>query len=251
MHDEAVAPHGRLSATIEASGCSRLSELMSAAHTTGRTSGKSAVLDSQVLDAPDIDSHDNDVSDTDAPDIVMSARKRSRNQRSRDYPRFHFALGHAVIVIVLLVAALCASLTLLLQQASNYAAFQRQTMSLQEQQISVSPDVTLQQGQSMSPQSESAEVTSATPQISAEASTSSAPSEAVEPSNASPIDLNTASDSELMQISGIGPVTAEKILEFRQLHGRFSSVEQLLDVQGIGVKKLELIRPFVTVSSDS
>jgi competence protein ComEA len=103
----------------------------------------------------------------------------------------------------------------------------------------------------MSPQSESAEVTSATPQISAEASTSSAPSEAVEPSNASPIDLNTASDSELMQISGIGPVTAEKILEFRQLHGRFSSVEQLLDVQGIGVKKLELIRPFVTVSSDS
>ena len=52
---------------------------------------------------------------------------------------------------------------------------------------------------------------------------------------------------ELDSISGIGPVTARKILDYRQRIGMFSSVDQLLEVSGIGVKTLEKMRAKVTV----
>jgi competence protein ComEA len=61
------------------------------------------------------------------------------------------------------------------------------------------------------------------------------------------IDLNTASSADLTTIKGIGPVTAEKIVAYRSTIGRFHSVDQLLDVQGIGVKTLEKLRPHLTV----
>jgi competence protein ComEA len=62
-----------------------------------------------------------------------------------------------------------------------------------------------------------------------------------------PIDLNRASAEELEQLPGIGPVLAARIVELRRLRGRFQSVEELLDVHGIGPKRLEQIRPYVIV----
>jgi competence protein ComEA len=62
-----------------------------------------------------------------------------------------------------------------------------------------------------------------------------------------PIDLNRASAAELEQLPGIGPVLAARIVELRRLRGRFQSVEELLDVHGIGPKRLEQIRPYVIV----
>jgi competence protein ComEA len=53
------------------------------------------------------------------------------------------------------------------------------------------------------------------------------------------ININTASKEELMSLDGIGEVKAAAILEHRKQIGRFSSVEQLLDVKGIGPKTLE------------
>jgi competence protein ComEA len=62
-----------------------------------------------------------------------------------------------------------------------------------------------------------------------------------------PIDLNRASAEELEQLPGIGPVLAARIVELRRQRGRFQSVEELLDVRGIGPKRLEQIRPYVVV----
>jgi competence ComEA-like helix-hairpin-helix protein len=65
---------------------------------------------------------------------------------------------------------------------------------------------------------------------------------------AKPIDLNTANVKELQQLPGVGPVTAQRIIEMREKSGRFRRVEDLLAVRGISQKKLEAMKPFVKVS---
>lgn len=61
------------------------------------------------------------------------------------------------------------------------------------------------------------------------------------------VNLNTADAAALDTLPGVGPATAQKILAWREQHGRFESVEDLLDVGGIGEAKLEAIRDLVTV----
>jgi competence protein ComEA len=62
-----------------------------------------------------------------------------------------------------------------------------------------------------------------------------------------PLNLNTATAEQLDGLPGIGPATAAAIVEHRDRVGGFSSVDQLLDVRGIGEAKLEQLRPLVTV----
>lgn len=62
-----------------------------------------------------------------------------------------------------------------------------------------------------------------------------------------PINLNTATAAQLEALPGIGPALAQRIVEYRQMHGRFQSVDELLEVRGIGPKRLENIRPYVVV----
>jgi len=62
-----------------------------------------------------------------------------------------------------------------------------------------------------------------------------------------PINVNTASVEELDTLPGIGPQTAQAIIEHRQARGKFTSPEDLLQVHGIGPKKLAVIRPHITV----
>lgn len=63
-----------------------------------------------------------------------------------------------------------------------------------------------------------------------------------------PVNLNTASSTELQQVPGIGPATAEKILQARKSYGSFKSVDDLQAIQGIGPKKLAKMRRYLTVA---
>lgn len=62
-----------------------------------------------------------------------------------------------------------------------------------------------------------------------------------------PLDLNTATQADLEELPGVGPATAKAILDERERRGRFGSVEELLDVRGIGPAKLDALRDLVTV----
>jgi competence protein ComEA len=67
------------------------------------------------------------------------------------------------------------------------------------------------------------------------------------PSADSPICINSASAEQLELLPGIGPVLAQRIIEYRELHGPFASCEDLLDVRGIGEVTFAHIRDLVRV----
>lgn len=75
----------------------------------------------------------------------------------------------------------------------------------------------------------------------------SAPGGGVEDVVPAIVDVNTATATDLEALPGVGPATAAAILAHRDQHGPFASVDQLIDVRGIGPAKLEAIRPLVTV----
>jgi len=62
-----------------------------------------------------------------------------------------------------------------------------------------------------------------------------------------PIDINTASKELLVTLPGIGEVTAERIILYRDEKGSFSTVEELRNIKGISKRKLETIKPLIIV----
>ena len=62
-----------------------------------------------------------------------------------------------------------------------------------------------------------------------------------------PVNINTADAAELAALPGIGEVLAQRILDYRRVHGDFSAVEQLTNVEGIGEGKLESILELITI----
>ena len=62
-----------------------------------------------------------------------------------------------------------------------------------------------------------------------------------------PVELNNATVDQLMAIRGIGKVMAERIVAWRDEHGPFRRVEDLMKVKGVGEKTFEKLRPFVKV----
>ncbi len=62
-----------------------------------------------------------------------------------------------------------------------------------------------------------------------------------------PVDLNTATAEQLEELPGVGPAIAAAILDERERRGRFATVDDLLDVRGIGDARLEQLRDLVTV----
>ncbi len=61
------------------------------------------------------------------------------------------------------------------------------------------------------------------------------------------ININTADSTQLQEIPGVGPATAEKIIDYRDTNGRFTSVEELKNVSGIGEKTFEKMKDKVSV----
>jgi competence protein ComEA len=61
------------------------------------------------------------------------------------------------------------------------------------------------------------------------------------------VNINTAAQSELETLPGVGPVTAQAILQWRTENGAFTAVDELLEVSGIGEATLAKIAPYVTL----
>jgi competence ComEA-like helix-hairpin-helix protein len=64
---------------------------------------------------------------------------------------------------------------------------------------------------------------------------------------AQPVNINTANSEQLQLVPGIGPATADKILQMRKSYGAFKSVDDLLAIRGLGPKRLEKMRKYLTV----
>lgn len=70
---------------------------------------------------------------------------------------------------------------------------------------------------------------------------------AVSPAPSGPLDLNAATVSDLDALPGIGPVLAQRVVDFRTAHGGFTSVDELRQVSGLGGKKFDALAPLVRV----
>ena len=70
------------------------------------------------------------------------------------------------------------------------------------------------------------------------------------PQEPGPLNINTATAAQLETLDGIGPVLAQRIVEYRETNGPFASVEGLLEVKGLGPGILEAIRPQITAEEE-
>lgn len=94
-----------------------------------------------------------------------------------------------------------------------------------------------------SPSPMGSSVSSATP--TGQAAPAAASTAAAAPS--APVDLNTATPADLDALPGVGPVTAAAIIAWREANGKFTSVDQLSEVDGIGPARLDKLRDLVDV----
>lgn len=77
--------------------------------------------------------------------------------------------------------------------------------------------------------------------------------EAVEPKTetdemVAPININSSSKADLIRLPGIGETYAQRIIEYRETNGDFTSVDDLVKVKGIGKRTLEKIKPFIKLN---
>jgi competence protein ComEA len=61
------------------------------------------------------------------------------------------------------------------------------------------------------------------------------------------VDINTATAEELETLPGVGEVTAQRIIDYREANGPFETIEDIQNVSGIGPKTLEGMRDMITV----
>ena len=72
-----------------------------------------------------------------------------------------------------------------------------------------------------------------------------------ENTSAKKIDINSASVQELQKLPRIGAAVAQRIVDYRAKHGKFSKIEEIMKVKGIGEKTFLKIKPLITVEQES
>jgi competence protein ComEA len=65
------------------------------------------------------------------------------------------------------------------------------------------------------------------------------------------LDLNSATPGDLEALPGIGPALAQRIIDYRQAHGPFKTIEDLEQVSGIGPKKLAQVKPYLVIGENA
>lgn len=173
-------------------------------------------------------------------DGVSDCERTARMRRT--VPRLSIKPIHALIVVLLLSCALCASMTMLVTQALNYAALRSQERAAAAAHDEVADNADDEESSGATSPMPTPEPSSE--RLDAEPSTQ----ETIPGLDAQGrVDLNAASLAQLDGVTGIGPAIAQRIIDYRTANGPFSSVDQLLDVSGIGPKTLERMRDQVVV----
>ena len=159
-------------------------------------------------------------------------------------PRIACTPRQAATIILMLVAALCASLTLLIRQSVNLTRIEEATVSSSTAALPSSSSPTSGTAPLASPTSPDAQHSEASPPAAQEGGEPDITASATPPGQQDDgrIDINTADAAQLQRMNGVGPVTAQRIIVYRAEHGPYTSVDDLLNVKGIGAKTLEKIR---------
>ena len=188
----------------------------------------------------------------------------------RTMPRFGFSSRSIGAIVFVLLLAVIASLTLLVIQSRNFDAYaagleQEVAKTAKSSHSSGATPQTSESDAGSSKDSAGNEAdnsagdgadngtdsdvdTSGSTQTEdgKESKNSSEPSQVQSPQDTR-IDINSATAAQLDTVKGIGPVTAQKIIDYRSLNGRFASVDELMNVSGIGPKTLEKMRSMLVV----
>ena len=141
-------------------------------------------------------------------------------------------------------AALCASLTLLIRQSVNLTRIEEATVSSSTAALPSSSSPTSGTAPLASPTSPDVQHGEASPPAAQEGGEPDITASATPPGQQDDgrININTADAAQLQRMNGVGPVTAQRIIDYRAEHGPYTSVDDLLNVKGIGAKTLEKIR---------
>jgi competence protein ComEA len=180
---------------------------------------------------------------------ASDAPQADRLGRVEKIPRLTLKPVHALVAILVLVAALCTSLTLLVQQSVNYSG--RRTVLSEKGEQSLASDAKKCAEQDIRSRGCAAGTTTATeanvPDGRHQPDGSQNDSRRSSDADPQVVDLNTADEGKMQSIKGVGPVMAKRIIDYRTSVGRFNSVDDLLNVKGIGPKMLEKIRSQVKI----